>query len=321
MIREQKNKFWLTLILILSLSFSAFALGVANIFLNKKNELVASALNDNMQTQDAAQSSVSKWVKDVSGNISIEEGKTSLGILEGGSTFKIEKKSTTEFQGKEVSDIAGTAVNESQSVAYISNYTITINGVKYTPVPYYGYEVVGFDLYNKDGVKFERVTNGSFTTEQIDPEYKGEITVKAVCELIDYKAYLYYSVDGRTWNEQVETFTVAGFDGLARREEELEGNVQEFSCWAIKADMVEEDEANKVLKVGNIEFTYSGALFRLTMATALPRLYKLFATNASIFSAPPKPRPLVINNTFFIYASLKITVPFYQISLQANKTS
>ena len=250
MIREQKNKFWLTLILILSMSFSAVALGVASIFAVKEDDITAHATVG----VQAATSSVAKWI-DTTGT-----EKTDLGVISGGSTFKIEKKTTQkDASGKyDVSDVVGTSVDEKTNLTYISNYTITINGTKYSPIPYNGYRITGFDLYDKNGTKFTNVTTGTYTSEQIDPEYTGKITIKAVSVPIDYSVFMYYSNDGIQWQQKEQTFNVATTKSLEGVNVYAGGNVNSFKSWVVKYDAAYKLESG-VLKVGNILFTYRGA--------------------------------------------------------------
>lgn len=263
MIREQKNKFWLTLILILSLSFSALAFSVVGIFAKKENVTVSAS---NLQVQEESAMSVAKWIKTEDGtSTSLEAGNAGLRFsVSGGTNFVISKRGENKDASNsyEVSNVEGTAVNEAQDLSYISNYTITIGSTTYSPIPENGYRVTGFNLLNKDGVKFSNVNSGSYTSEQIDPNYTGKIIVKAVCVPIEYKVYMYYSTNGTEWKQNTQTFTVAGTKPLEPVTAFAGGNVYKFKCWAIKAGVGETFETvngKQVLKIGNIKFTYEGA--------------------------------------------------------------
>jgi len=253
MIREQKNKFWLTLILILSLSFSVFALGVANVFNNRKT-------NPTLPVDAAEEESLSvqKWVT--------ESGQetTSLGELKGGSTFTImKKKDTTTFQGEEVSDIVGTRdVDERENVSYISNYTITIKNTKddseitYSPVPHFGYKVIGFKLNETEIMSsdLENIPSVTYTSEQIDPEYSGKIIIEAVCEPIEYELKMYVSKDGSTWEEEPVSFNAEESTTLQNLPNVgTEGCERSFKNWAILTSYVDQNNGDFIV-VDNINF-------------------------------------------------------------------
>ena len=113
-------------------------------------------------------------------------------------------------------------------------------------------------MYDKNGTKFTNVTTGTYTSEQIDPEYTGKITIKAVSVPIDYSVFMYYSNDGIQWQQKEQTFNVVSAKTLEGVNAYAGGNVEDFKSWAIKYDASYKLE-NGVLKLGNIMFTYRGA--------------------------------------------------------------
>ena len=250
MIREQKNKFWLTLILILSLSFSAFALGVANVFNNRKTNpalpvdaatdetLLTDKVGDPTDVNNNGVTDENLWKKN--GSTFVSE----IGIIYGG----------TEISVETASDLNTTANDES----WHSALRVRVKGTDgttpyentYQPYIQNGYELVGFYFYadsTQYGDLFKSGENA--TTEDIDPSYTGKITIKAVCKPINYNIYLHYSLDGLNWREQEHSFNVENQTTLQGRYEQVSGNVEEFKAWAIKPNLVTPDDTNKTLKV------------------------------------------------------------------------
>lgn len=247
MIREQKNKFWLTLILILSLSFSAFALGVASIFSVKENVVKADASNTaGVMSRVLRENKVAgKWK--VNGEEKLyEEGESSLSIedpLYGGTTISVEE--VADLNTAKNADNSADETWHSTLQIRIKNDSKSVN-VTYQPYIQPGYKLVGF--YFKGDTTYSNTaaddTNPtlfekgeSATTEQIDPEYKGNITIKAVCEPITYSVYMYYSTDGKKWIETDAAFNNDNESSLARLNitKTNESNVSAFKYWAIKA--------------------------------------------------------------------------------------
>lgn len=232
MIKEKISKFCFKSILILSLLFSAFAV---SFLLNKtptKTEVLATS---DVASASENTSSVEKWV-DGKGNVC-----TNLGKFSGGTTFTIN------------------SIDENADKSYISNYTVTINGTTYTPIPQNGYKVIGISFYDDNETK-QTKTSGTFTTEDLDPKYTGKITVKAETELITYKAYMYYSTDGATWQEKCVEFNVENTTELNNvlTEEEKDADNRIFGHWAILADSVTSSSTDLgFVKVNNIQFNLS----------------------------------------------------------------
>lgn len=226
MIKEKISKFCFKSILILSLLFSAFAV---SFLLNKtptKTEVLATS---DVTSAIENTSSVKEWLDED------EKPRTDLGEFSGGTTFTIN------------------SIAENTDKSYISNYTVTINGKTYTPIPQNGYKVTGISFC--DGKEIKRTeTSGTFTTEDLDPNYTGKITVKAETELISYKAYMYYSTDGETWQQQSVEFNVEGTKEIADLTT-LAGN-RTFSHWAILDSKVTKVETDYVC-VDNIKFGLS----------------------------------------------------------------
>ena len=235
MIREQKNKFWLTLILILSLSFSAFALGVASVVNNRKTN--KPIFVEAAETPNYVEDKSDGWIKDGTTDVS------KIGIMRGGTTISVE-----------------TATDLNNNDNWHSELKVTIDGTNaetngtYQPKIQNGYRLAGFHFYangTKYGDLFE--AGETATTEQIDPSYTGKIEIKAVCEPIEYKAYLYYSTDGEKWYEQEPTIFTNEEDYaiLTSRTEQTTGVVRVFNHWAVKKDLVTiEDDVLKVNGTG-----------------------------------------------------------------------
>ena len=247
MIREQKNKFWLTLILILSLSFSAFAFCVANVFNNRKSEEIIpvdAATSETLLTDKVD----GKWKKNGSTNINATSGVLNIGVLYGGTTISVESADDLNSNDAWYSKFKIKIVNTSKGV----NDT-------YQPHIQNGYELVGFYFYagsTQYGDLFE--AGESATTEQIDSTYTGKITVKAVCKPINYNLYMHYSIDGARWYEQKASFDVEDITTITNASVVAGGNVEEFKAWAIKPNLVTPDNTNKTLKVNGtgIELSY-----------------------------------------------------------------
>ena len=168
MIREQKNKFWLTLILILSLSFSAFALGVANVFNNRKSN---STLPVDAVSSDYVEDKVAIDIddKDNDGNrteqLWVKNGSTfvsDIGTIYGG----------TEISVETASDLNTTANDET----WHSTLRVRVKGTDgtttyedtYQPYIQNGYELVGFYFYANSTQYGDLFESGEkATTEQI----------------------------------------------------------------------------------------------------------------------------------------------------------
>ncbi len=264
MIREQKNKFWLTLILIVSLSFSAFALGVASIFLANGKNIKADAAS-NAAIMASTDSKVEKWKKNDSTDVNATDGTLSLGTLYGGTTIKVE--SATDLRSDKAWD--------SEYKISISHTDTTLKaddgGVynrTYQPYIQPGYRLTGF-YFQANGVNYSNTdaddedktlfTAGeSATTEQIDPTYTGKITIKAVCERIEYNLSMYYSQDGENWKQQNVTFNIENETDLMSEDIKPDnitsGNSERtFGNWAILKNVVTKTETGFVY-VNNIKF-------------------------------------------------------------------
>lgn len=245
MIREQKNKFWLTLILILSLSFSAVALGVANIFTFKGKDVNADATNASVQSGAAeGENWVIGWQKN-GADVEPAEGTLNIGTLYGGTTIKVETATDLQSDASWDSEFK---ISISHSDASLKDNEGGSYNRTYQPKIANGYRLVGFRFY-ADGKQYlntdandekpELFQNGeSATTEQIDPTYTGKITIKAVCERITYNLSMYYSQDGENWKQQNVEFDVSSDTNLedaAPDDITLGDSERAFDNWAILA--------------------------------------------------------------------------------------
>ena len=258
MIREQKNKFWLTLILILSLSFSAFALGVANVFNNRKSNstlpvdattdgtLLTDKVGDPTDMNNNGVTDENLWKKNDSTFVS------DIGTIYGG----------TEISVETASDLNTTANDES----WHSALRVRVKGTDgttpynntYQPYIQNGYELVGFYFYAGSAQYGDLFESGEkATTEEIDPAYTGNITIKAVCVPIEYRAYLYYSTNGEEWIETYQTFNNKEETSITRltvtNNSGNSGNVTVFKYWAIKAY---DKKTNSILVTRNGDNVY-----------------------------------------------------------------
>ena len=266
MIREQKNKFWLTLILILSLSFSAFVLGVANVFSNRKNNL---ALPVDAVSSDYVEDKVAIDIddKDNDGNrteqLWVKNGSTfvsDIGTIYGGTEISVE--TATDLN---------TAKNEdgSPDQSWHSTLRVRVKGVDgttayedtYQPYIQNGYELVGFYLigsWNNNSTLYDASNfteeDSEITTEQIDPTYTGKITIKAVCKPIEYELKMYVSKDGSTWEEEKVNFNAEEPTTLRNLPNiDTEGYERSFKNWAILTSYVDQNNGDFVV-VDNIKF-------------------------------------------------------------------
>lgn len=220
MIREEKNRFWLTTFLTLTLLISAISICVANIFYKEKlnvnamdfeNKVAVSEASDDVTWQDSSKSTVSV-----------------LGPFGPTTEFKIN------------------AISGETNKTYQSGFTVTIEGEEYTPIPQPGYKVTAIKIA---GTPY---TSGTVIMKDADPSYSGKVKVEAVTELINYDLYMYYSKDGTNWDEQKVQFNVENeteLTSIASTSDRV------FSHWAILSDGI--SISGEVAKYNNIEFELS----------------------------------------------------------------
>lgn len=247
MIKEQKNKFLLKIILMLTLAFSAFAIVFACNHFTKETVVNASAdesvnaLEEDVFAKDGLDTTAT-WTDD-SGN-----------TLEG-TTLNLGSKFSPETEFKITKDTSGI-----KDYSCVSGFTVEIGGKNYYPTPKIGYEIYAIWLNNENndnnGQIWDTTSTEEITAKDIDPNYTGKITIKALSRPITYTAYMYYSLDEETWTETSVTFNCVNPTDLdssiiSNKEGKtcsfLENN-RTFASWAVKS------KTN-----GNISFSGSGS--------------------------------------------------------------
>lgn len=227
MIREEKNKFWLTAFLTLTLLISAISICVANIFCKEK--LNANAVDfDNQVAVSEASSDVTWQNKSSGATVSV------LGPFGPSTKFEIN------------------AISGETDKTYQSGFTVTIGGVEYEPIPQPGYKVTAIKIA---GTPY---TSGTVIMKDADPSYSGKVKIEAVTEAIKYDLHMYYlddlvSSDGTKyvgWSEQVVQFDVENKTELTSITGASES--REFAHWAILSGGV--TTSGGVAKYNNIEF-------------------------------------------------------------------
>lgn len=235
MIKEHKNKILLTLVLILTLSFSAVAgllvskpkaskppvLSVAGQQSVKEveqpkvvesNPLTVIRSNTKGSPKLKAQDSgyiqeggyVDWYTDNGNGQFGSEDGngseELSIGSIQGGSIFYVIKDANGVY-----------------GVEIVADGAYKGSGTKYFTIPHNGYRVTGFSFYckdesgkYKDGKIFNDTEDDGYvgTTEDIDPEYEATILIRAIVQEVEYTMNLYYSLDGKEYRPVEQTFKV-----------------------------------------------------------------------------------------------------------------
>ena len=194
MIRKQKKSIIVTMFIIMALSFSAL---ISNsVFANRKQTQVFAAA-ENVEEQ-------TKYIE--TEPLAIKWGSSS-------NEFEVKATSITPDSGEDKVDAVnpweknGTGVTEITGIQGGTTLTLTLSGLTigsdtYVAQPRLGYRLTGYNIYvgsnrsdaQSSGVAFT-VGNETFTktTEELDPEYKGYILIKAVCTENVYSMKLYNS--------------------------------------------------------------------------------------------------------------------------------
>ena len=234
MVKEQKNKFWLTLVLILTLSFSALAAGV---FVSNKQSATKTVSAATELETDNKQPELSTYESEP---LVINYGEDSVLSSKGLDTN--DDGHVTWDKNPTAGEIKGGSTISINSSMQIVITPESGTPTTYTPTPHAGYYISGFKVKGT-GSEFGSgkvyTSAGEIgTTEDIDPEYDGTIEITALCTEYEYNFYLMYSPNGTDWWAINQKFHVSDYTDLVSTAQ-FEENLNKISS-SIKEQLNED---------------------------------------------------------------------------------